>query len=82
MLIVLLGGFISWALYVCAFSLVLVREGQNFTTLDLLFIACLIVLEDHGRHVIICAVCYFIHIDIQFSQPFTTLGLRGKGQNK
>ncbi|AWA48161.1 MULTISPECIES: hypothetical protein [Acinetobacter] len=42
MLIVLLGGFISWALYVCAFSLVLVREGQNFTTLDLLFIACLI----------------------------------------
>ncbi|AUX89199.1 MULTISPECIES: hypothetical protein [Acinetobacter] len=42
MLIVLFGGFISWALYVCAFSIVLVREGQNFTTLDLLFIVCLI----------------------------------------
>ena len=42
MLIVLFGGFISWAIYVCAFSLVLVREGQNFTTLDLLLIVCLI----------------------------------------
>ena len=28
---------------VCAFSLVLVREGQKFTTLDLLLIVCLIV---------------------------------------
>lgn len=43
MLIVLFGGFISWAIYVCAFSLVLVREGQKFTTLDLLLIVCLIV---------------------------------------
>ncbi len=42
MLIVLFGSFISWAIYVCAFSLVLVREGQNFTTLDLLLIVCLI----------------------------------------
>jgi len=42
LLIVLFGGFVTWALYVCAFSLVLVREGQNFTTFDLLLIVCLI----------------------------------------
>lgn len=48
MLIVLFGGFITWALYVCAFSLVLVREGQNFTTFDLLLIVCLLGFSYHS----------------------------------
>lgn len=42
MLIILFGGFMAWALYVCAFSLVLVRAGQNFTTFKLLLVVCLI----------------------------------------
>lgn len=38
MLMVLFGGFIAWALYICAFALVLVRSGQTFTSFDLLLI--------------------------------------------
>lgn len=42
MLIMIFGSVIGWALYVCAFSLVLVREGQSFTSFDLLLMICLI----------------------------------------
>lgn len=42
MLIVVFGSFMTWALYVCVFSLVLVRQGQNFTTFDVLLIVCLL----------------------------------------
>src|SRR5690606_17038389 len=39
--IIIFGSLIFWALYVCTFALVLVREGQSFTSLDLLFMLCL-----------------------------------------
>lgn len=42
MLAVIFGSFIGWALYICTFSLVLVRAGQNFTSFDLFLIFCLI----------------------------------------
>ncbi|WP_173912703.1 hypothetical protein [Acinetobacter sp. Marseille-Q1618] len=41
MIIILFGSIIFWAIYVCAFSLVLANKGQGFSSLDLLFILCL-----------------------------------------
>lgn len=43
LLIVMFGSLLIWALYVFTFSLVLVRERQNFTSLDLLLMICLFV---------------------------------------
>ena len=42
MLIILILSILGWVIYIFAFALVLVRQGQQFTSLDLLFIACLI----------------------------------------
>lgn len=41
LLLIVFGSLLFWALYVCVFAFVLVREGQSFTSLDLLFIICL-----------------------------------------
>lgn len=41
LLIIIFGSLLAWVLYVCTFSLVLVREGYSFTSLDLLLITCL-----------------------------------------
>lgn len=42
MISVLFGSVIGWASYVFIFSLVLVRDEQSFTSLDLFWISCLI----------------------------------------
>ena len=42
MITVLFGSVIGWAIYVFIFSLVLVRDEQSFTSLDLFWISCLI----------------------------------------
>lgn len=43
LLIIVFGSLFFWALYICVFAFILVREGQSFTSLDLLLIICLFI---------------------------------------
>lgn len=41
LLIMIFGSVLLWALYICAFALVLVKDGQSFSSIDLLLTICL-----------------------------------------
>ena len=41
LLIMIFGSVLVWALYICAFALVLVKDGQSFSSIDLLLTICL-----------------------------------------